>query len=292
MNIEKDIYPFQPKRAQINGHSMSYIDEGQGPTVVMVHGNPTWSLLFRNVVNSLKKNFRTIALDHIGCGLSDKPQQYNYRLADHIDNLEGLVEHLGLNKFSLIMHDWGGAIGMGYAVRHPECITSLTLSNTAAFTSKKIPFRISICRTPFLGPLMIRGANLFARAAIHMTVSTPLESRLAGHYLSPYDSWQNRIAIMRFVEDIPMNPAHPSWQTLKNIEDNLTLFSKTPVLLVWGGKDFCFTPHFMKRFQKIFPQAECRLFVNAGHYVYEDAHGEIEPVIESFLNRSIKETNG
>ncbi len=288
MNINKDIYPFQPKRLKINDHSMSYIDEGKGPPVVMVHGNPTWSLLFRNLVTSLKNDYRTIAPDHIGCGLSDKPQEYGYRLLDHINNLERLIDHLGLKKFSLVMHDWGGAIGMGYAVRHPERIASLTLCNTSAFCSKRMPLRISLCRTPLLGPLLIRGANLFAGAAIHMAVKKPLDRRIADLYLAPYDSWQNRLAIMRFVEDIPMKPSHPSWQTLKNIEDNLALFNRTPVLLSWGAKDFCFTTHFMKRFQEIFPQAESRLFEKAGHYVFEDAHGKIEPAILDFLNRTVK----
>ncbi len=292
MNIDKDIYSFQPKTAKINGHTMSYVDEGQGHAVVMIHGNPTWSLLFRNVISTLKTNYRTIALDHIGCGLSDKPQNFGYRLEDHISNLACLIQHLQLEKVSLIMHDWGGAIGMGYAVRHPERVTSLTLSNTAAFASKQIPFRISICRTPFLGPLMIQGANLFARAAIHMTVSKPLDNKLANMYLAPYDSWSNRIAIMRFVEDIPMDPAHPSWQTIKDIEERLSLFKETPVQLVWGGKDFCFTPHFMNRFQEIFPQAESHLFEDAGHYVYEDAHGQIESVIETFLNKFVNVQHG
>ena len=137
----------------------------------MLHGNPSWSYYYRNLANLLKSSYRVIVPDHIGCGLSDKPQDYPYRLKNHIDNIESLVTHLNVEKCSLVVHDWGGAIGMGYAVRHPDAIDSLIILNTAAFRSQKIPWRIKICRTPLLGPLLIRGFNAFAGAAVFMAVT-------------------------------------------------------------------------------------------------------------------------
>ena len=134
-------YPFKPKRIKINGQNLSCIDEGQGNTVIMLHGNPTWSFMYRNLVDELRKNYRVVVPDHLGCGLSDKPQDHDYTLANHIDNLAGLIEQLGIDRFSLVVHDWGGAIGMGYAVKHPERIESLVIMNTGAFRSKHMPWR-------------------------------------------------------------------------------------------------------------------------------------------------------
>jgi pimeloyl-ACP methyl ester carboxylesterase len=283
----KHLYPFTPRRIEVNGHHLAVVDEGQGPTVVLLHGNPTWSFLYRHLINALKDNYRVLAVDHLGCGNSDKPQEYPYRLVDHIDNLEGLLEQLDINRASLVMHDWGGAIGMGYATRHPERISALVLCNTAAFRSSKMPLRIRLCRIPFLGPLGVRGANLFARAALHMAVTRPMDPATRAGYLAPYDSWQHRVAIHRFVEDIPMDPAHPSWPTLLQIEQRLNQFRNTPVLLAWGAKDFCFTTDFLKKWQTLYPQAESVCYDDAGHYLFEDAHHRVEPRILEFLDQAL-----
>lgn len=277
-------YPFTPKRCTIDGHSLSYIDEGQGRTVVMLHGNPTWSFYYRNLALLLRKKYRVIVPDHLGCGFSDKPQNYPYRLINHIDNLEKLLDAIKTEKVTLIMHDWGGAIGMGYAVRHRERIESLVVSNTAAFRSRNIPFRIRICRMPVLGPFLVRELNLFSRAAVTMAVSKRLTPEIARGYLAPYDSWENRIAIQRFVEDIPLSTKHPSWPTLLGIEGGLKYFASTPVLLLWGGRDFCFNRYFFEEWKRRFPLARSCYFKDAGHYLLEDAFQEVSPVVSGFLS--------
>lgn len=276
-------YPFAPKRLALDGHGLSYIDEGAGNVVVMLHGNPTWSFFYRKLVMLLKDSHRVIVPDHLGCGLSDKPQNYPYRLKNHIDNLEALLASLDVGKITLIMHDWGGAIGMGYAARHPERIRALVVMNTAAFRSKRLPWRIRICRTPMLGPLLVRGLNAFARAAIFMAVAKPLPAEVAQGYLAPYDSWANRIAIMRFIEDIPLSESHPSWKTLLEIEAGLEHFRDTPMLLLWGGRDFCFTRAFFNSWRERFPAAAWEYFPRAGHYLLEDAFPAVGPSIASFL---------
>ncbi len=278
-------YPFAPSICKLAGGKLSYIDIGEGPVVVMLHGNPTWSFYYRNLANLLKDTYRVIVPDHLGCGLSDKPQDYPYRLTDHIDNLQFLLQSLDITTCSLIVHDWGGAIGMGYAARFPQYIQSLVFLNTAAFPSKRIPWRIRLCRTPLLGPLLIRGFNAFAAAAVHMAVTKKLPGHVAEGYLLPYNTWENRIATLRFVQDIPLNENHPSWTTLLEIEKGLSLFRQTPMLIAWGGKDFCFNDHFYREWQQRFPQAECHYFADAGHYVLEDAFDRIAPLVLDFLGR-------
>ncbi|MBU0674684.1 MAG: alpha/beta fold hydrolase [Proteobacteria bacterium] len=277
-------YPFQPKTYLVeDGHRMSYLDEGQGKVIVMVHGNPTWSFFYRNLILLLKDRYRIIVPDHLGCGLSDKPRDYPYRLNNHVENLDRLLAHLKIDRHSMVVHDWGGAIGFGYAERYPERIESLMILNTAAFRSQRIPFRIKICRIPFLGPILVRGLNGFVRAALMMAVTKRLPKKVRQGYLDPYDSWAHRVAIQRFIEDIPLGAAHPSWKMLKKVEAGLSQFRNRPVLILWGGKDFCFNDHFFKEWQKRFPEARCIYMENAGHYVLEDAGQEVDHLINSFF---------
>ena len=277
-------YPFSPCSHQLpDGNTLSYLDVGQGPVVVMLHGNPSWSFFYRNLAALLQQKYRVIAPDHLGCGLSDKPQDYAYCLENHIANLEHLLGTLRLKKLTLVVHDWGGAIGMGYAARHVEQITSLVIFNTSAFRSSKIPWRIRICRTPLLGALLIRGLNAFAGAAIHMAVAKRMPDEIASGYLLPYNSWKNRIATLRFVQDIPLSAKDPSWRTLTEIEQGLALFKQTPMLICWGGRDFCFNDHFYGEWRARFPEAQCHYFEDAGHYLLEDAFDRVGPLVAKFL---------
>ena len=283
---DKTIYPFIARKISINGYNLSFLDQGKGKIIVMLHGNPTWSFYFRNLVNLLQSDYRVIVPDHMGCGFSDKPQNYPYTLKTHIDNLEKLLARLGIEKFSLVLHDWGGAIGMGLAVRYPERVESIVVLNTAAFLSRKIPLRISICRIPLLGDLIVRGFNGFARGALSMAVTSKMAPAVASGFLEPYDSWANRVALLRFVQDIPMKPGHPSWQSLMEIEKGLPRFQKTPMLILWGGRDFCFNRHFFEEWLQRFPSAESHFFPDAGHYVLEDAFDQLAPLTVKFFNRT------
>jgi len=279
-------YPFQPCRLVVDGHSLAYLDEGQGPAVVMVHGNPSWSYLYRNLVSGLRGRYRCIVPDHLGCGFSDKPAESPYRLKNHVDNLERLLEALGVERCILVVHDWGGAIGMSWAGRHPERVAGVVVLNTAAFRSPRLPLRIAICRWPVLGSLLVRGLNGFARAATFMAVTRPMRPEIAAGFLAPYNNWRNRIAVHRFVEDIPMDAQHPSWETLVGIEASLTHLQHCPMLLCWGGRDFCFNDTFFEEWRRRFPRAEAHYFPEAGHYVLEDGLADIQPLIEGFLART------
>lgn len=278
-------YPFSSRFLQTPHGRMHYIDEGAGPVVLLMHGNPTWSYFYRHVISHLSTSFRVIAPDHLGCGLSDKPVDYDYCLANHIKNISYLVDHLSLSRFSMVVHDWGGAIGLGYGVDHPATIDKLVILNTAAFRSTRIPFRIRICRWPLIGELIVRGCNGFAWPATRMAVTTPLAKEVAAAYLAPYHSWRNRIGVYRFVRDIPLTEDHPSYQTLAAIESKLPTLAdrRTPMLIIWGGRDFCFNDHFFQQWRTRFPAAQAHYLDHAGHYLLEDAHGSVEPLIKSFL---------
>lgn len=278
-------YPFASHFLDLEGHRYHYLDEGEGETLLFVHGNPTWSFAWRHLVRELSPAYRTIAIDHIGCGFSDKPQDYGYTLENHIGNLVRFIEALDLNQITLIAHDWGGAIGLGAAAKRPERFSRFVLMNTAAFRSNRIPWRIAACRVPVLGPLAVRGLNLFSLAATWMAVNNRkrMTKEVRQGFLAPYNSWANRVAVLRFVQDIPLKPSHPSYQTLLEVEEGLSTFQASPMKLIWGMQDWCFTPAFLREFQQRFPHADVTEIEDAGHYVFEDAREELPGLIREFL---------
>ena len=282
-----EIYPFKQNRVRLAcGYEMNYVDEGEGHPVLMIHGNPTWSFLYRELIKALRPGFRCIAPDHIGCGLSDKPTSaYRFKLDQRIRDLEDFVDGLGLERFDLVVHDWGGAIGVGMALSRLKNLRRLAILNTAAFVDSRIPRRISLCRAPLLGKLIVQGFNGFASPATRMAVARkPLGNAVKEGYLFPYDSWANRRAVYEFVKDIPMHVSHPSFNRLLEIENGLLQLREKPVALFWGGKDFCFTDHFMDRWKRFLPQATAIHYADAGHYLLEDEGEKICSAIEEFVS--------
>ncbi|MDR1591101.1 MAG: alpha/beta fold hydrolase [Puniceicoccales bacterium] len=285
----REIYPFKNHFLDVgNGNRIHYVDEGEGDAVVMFHGNPTWSFYYRHLIRELRSTFRCIAIDHMGCGLSDKPQNYPYQLANHIANARKVIEYLKLGHFHFVMHDWGCPVAMAIAERWPERIESLTIMNGAAFHSPHVPFRIALCKLPIIGDLLIRGLNAFVLGANFMATSKSLNSITAKGYAFPYNSWKNRVALKKFVADIPLNSQHPSWETLKQIEDGLFLLSQKKILILWGDRDFCFTDRFLQEWKNFFSGAHVVRFENAGHYVLEDARDEAIAAVRGFMVRAKK----
>ena len=284
MNQEalKNEYPFETKSIDINGLKYSYVDEGQGEVLLMVHGNPTWSYFYRDLIKHFSKTHRCIAVDHIGCGFSDKPQDYDYTLENHISNLNTLVGKLDLKNITLLVHDWGGAIGMGTAALNPGNFKKFVIFNTAAFRSIDIPFRINLCRIPVLGKLAVRGFNAFAGSATFMTTVTPLKKEIKENFIAPYSNWKDRIATHEFVLDIPLKSSHRSYPALCKVEEGLSNFDDSQFRILWGTHDFCFNDKFLQKWKKHKPKAEVTEF-NAGHYLLEDKKDEIIPEIEKFF---------
>lgn len=280
----EDVYPFRSHWLQSGAGVLHYVDEGSGPVLLMSHGNPTWSFAWRRLITDLSRDYRVIAVDHLGCGFSERPAgRTALTLAAHIDHLGALLKALDLQQVTLFGHDWGGAIGMGCAADQPERFGRFVLMNTAAFRSRQIPLRIAACRIPLLGRLGVRGLNLFVRMALRMAVTRPLEESARRGLVAPWDSWQNRAAVHEFVRDIPLRASHRSYQTLVRVEQGLSRFREHPMLLVWGMQDWCFTPRFFNEFCQRFPQAEQFPLPDAGHYVFEDAHERILPRVRQFL---------
>lgn len=287
-------YPFAHHYHSINGLRLHYLDEGdqQADNIVMLHGNPSWSFYYRRLVSALCSDYRCLVPDHIGMGLSDKPTQADYRhtLDQRVDDLEALLEHLNItDNITLVLHDWGGMIGMAYAMRHPQSLKRLVVLNSAAFhlpAGKTIPWQLRLSRVPLLGAMLNQGCNIFARAAIRLCVTrAPLSSQIAAAYLAPYDSWANRCAMQKFITDIPLQQGEPAYQTVDQVDRTLKQFSDIPILICWGMRDFVFDKDFLAQWQIRFPHAEVHSFADAGHYVLEDAADEIIPIVQRFLQR-------
>jgi cis-3-alkyl-4-acyloxetan-2-one decarboxylase len=279
-------YPFASHYLEVQpGIRMHYLDEGpkDAPVLVCLHGNPTWSFYWRKLAASLRDSMRVIVPDHVGCGMSDRPQDWSYRLADHIDNVQKLLAHLGIKKFSLAVHDWGGAIGMGVATERPDDVEKLIVTNTAAFRSTDIPPSIASVRIPVFGRIAVLQFNAFAGAATFRAVERPLSRTAKAGLLAPYGTPHDRIATLRFVEDIPMKESHPSWARLGRIEERLALLKDKPMMLLWGDKDFCFSPKFRARWQQLFPSAAVHAWDDVSHYVMEDAPDRVLPLARAFL---------
>lgn len=281
LGLEK-AYPFRSNFLQFGNHNLHYVDEGTGQPMLMLHGNPTWSFYYRNLIQTFSPKFRTIVPDHMGCGMSDKPQEYEYSLETHIQNAYRLIRFLDLKNIVLIVHDWGGAIGFGLVTRYPELFDRIVILNTAAYPDADIPKRINLLRQGKFGEWLTRKFNLFAWPATFMTTEKKLPKAIKEAYLLPYDSWENRVAVARFVQDIPMEKEHKTYQTMAEIESKLHTLSH-PKLILWGGKDFCFNQHFFERWLEIYPGASAHWYAKAGHYVLEDALEDVSGRIWEFV---------
>jgi haloalkane dehalogenase len=291
--VDQSLYPFAGHFFDAGGARLHYLDEGRGPPVVMVHGNPTWSFYYRDLVLRLRGRYRCIVPDHVGCGLSDKPDEsrYPYTLDRRVQDLTALLDHLRLDRdVTLVLHDWGGMIGSAWATRFPERVKRLVVLNAAAFplpAGKRLPLSLWVGRNTALGGVLIRGLNLFCRlAAEWCVVRRPLPPAVRRMYLAPYDSWANRVAVLRFVQTIPLKPGDPGYDIVAATERGLAQLRDRPVLICWGMRDFVFDHHFLTEWERHFPAAEVHRYEDAGHYILEDAGDEVGMRVEEFLERT------
>ena len=215
--------------------NLHYIDEGTGEPLVMVHGNPTWSFYFRHLVTTFSPRYRVVVPDHMGCGLSSRPAEktFAYTLESHVNNLEDFMDHLGLtSRVTLVLHDWGGMIGMACACRRPERIARIVLLNTGAFRfpeDKKLPWQLAfVKKTPVLPDMLIRGFNAFAFGATYLGTKKGLSREVRRGLTAPYNTWQNRLATLRFVQDIPASPADRSYALTSWVDEHIGTFKNHP----------------------------------------------------------------
>lgn len=300
------LYPFESRYSSMPyGMRLHYIDEGpegrliesggdgsdvqreSDPCILAVHGNPTWSFYYRALIEAMRPSHRSIALDHLGCGFSSKPQNYRYTLANHTDRLVEFIESVDLRRIVMVVHDWGGAIGLGAAIRCVDRMAGLVVLNTGAFVPPYIPLRIAACRLPLVGSWAIRYGNAFALAAARMAIHRLpcLDDVVADGLLAPYDTPANRVGIDSFVRDIPFSPLHPTYGVLQNLELQLPKLRHLPIRLVWGMKDWCFRPECLRRFQSVWPDAVTEELRDVGHYVMEEAFESVIGQVRDVLTQ-------
>lgn len=292
-------YDFASHRFEVRpGIRMHYLDEGprDGEVVLALHGNPSWSYYWRHLVRGLRDRYRVVVPDHVGMGLSDKPDddrdalpRYDYTLQSRVDDLQALLEHLGIDgPLTLAVHDWGGMIGFGWALERMPRVRRLVVLNTAAFpmpAGKPVPWQIALGRDYNIGELVIRGFNAFSAGASWLGVERRMPRAVRRAYVAPYDSWASRISTVRFMQDIPLRPGDRAWPLVEASGQRLREYADRPAFIGWGLKDFVFDRDFLARFRSDWPQAEVHAFEDAGHYVLEDRHEVLVPAIRDFLDR-------
>jgi cis-3-alkyl-4-acyloxetan-2-one decarboxylase len=287
-------WPFRPRWFDSPDGQMHYIDEGprDGRPVVLVHGNPTRGFVYRNFVGPLAAaGHRVIAPDHLGFGRSDKPPGAGrYQIQRHIGRLDALLESLDLRRATVVPQDWGGPIGLSWAVAHPERVERLFILNTFAHRPPwkvPIPLPLRLFRAPGTGELMVLGLNMFVRGFLFragVTHPERLTAQVRSAYLVPHPDWASRAAMLAFPRAIPAGPEGPVSDLAGRLEDGLQLhFAGRPVAIAWGMKDPAFTERWLGLWLRTFPRADVLRLPDAGHYLQEDAHELIVPALLRFL---------
>ncbi|MFC3282546.1 alpha/beta fold hydrolase [Litchfieldella rifensis] len=286
--LDRSEFPFAPHYLQLAAGRMHYVDEGSGEPVVLLHGNPTWSFLYRHLIKQLRSTHRCIAPDYLGFGLSDKPADWSYKPKDHAANLTRLIETLGLDGITLVMQDWGGPIGLSYALSHPRNVSRLILINTWAW-----PVNHNVHYIAFsafmggpIGRLLIRRGNVFARVLLRQAFGdkTRLSRQAHAHYLHPLDSPKDRKGCLVFPKEILGSSAWLAelWQEISVLRDK-------PVLLVWGMKDIAFREKELQRWQQTFPHHRVVRLPSVGHFVPEEAPERLSEAVTRFLHEGVDE---
>ncbi len=267
--LDRDLYPFAPHTFETEYGKMRYVDEGNGPPIVLVHGTPTWSFLWRGLIRTLAKTHRVVAPDHLGFGLSDKPPGAPYRPEDQATRLEALIKHLGLRDIVLVVHDFGGPIGLSYATEHSANVRALVLYNTWLWSQADDPAAVRASRLlgGSLGRFLYTRFNLSPRVLLPTLFADRLKLTRAvhRHYLCPFPNARSRYA--------PAVLAHEligSSMWFDNLWNRRAVLADKPALLVWGEKDRAFGLQDLQRWQEALPRAETALYPEAGHFVQEE----------------------
>lgn len=280
--IDRNEYPFESRYFEVPAGRLHYVDEGAGCPIVMVHGNPTWSFLYRYLIKQLQPRYRCIAMDHIGFGLSDKPMDWSYLPEDHAKNLTALIDNLELSNITLVLQDWGGPIGLSYAVAHPEKVARIVFMNTWAWPVNRDCYYVAF--SGFMGGpvgrMLIRRYNFFAQVVLRRAFGdrSKLSKDVHMHYLRPLEAPQDRKGCMVFPKQIV---ASTPW--LEQIWGGISVLNGKPKLFVWGMKDIAFRDKELRRWEQTFPEARYLRLEGVGHFVQEEASNELAEAIIPFL---------
>ncbi|MGH2723870.1 MAG: alpha/beta fold hydrolase [Actinomycetota bacterium] len=280
-------FPFEPRYRRVaDDVRLHYVDEGEGQPVLLLHGNPTWSYLYRRFIPPLAEaGFRAVAPDHMGFGRSDRPPGHaRYTMRSHVQNLVGFIRGLDLREVTLVMQDWGGPIGFGAAVEEPDRIARLVIMNTGVgvFPSgTPMPFHEPF-RQKGLGELLALGSNLFVEAmfgGMRPESATPL---VAEAYRAPFPDYYSRVPILAFVRDVPIGHEHPTAPYMHEVAEQVPGLRR-PTLVVWGMRDRTFPPFLLEVWRQIYPHAQVLELPEARHYLQEDEPEAITDRLIAFL---------
>lgn len=282
--------PFARRDVVVEAVRVSVVDDGPRgarETLLFLHGNPAWSFLWRRFLAAGKEaSRRVVAPDLAGFGLSDKPRDAAYHtLERHVANLDAVATELDLRDLTLVLHDWGGPIGLGFAVRRPERVKRIVLANTVAFAPKKqrpLSRWHAFMAAP-LGQFLGVRANLVARSAFRFGTRVPLPRDVREAYLWPMRDPGGRVAAAALVRMVPDGPLHPAAGTLRAIELGYARLQDKPVLVLWADRDPVMGPKLAERWLQAFPKAEVRHVAPAGHFWQEDAPGAFLPHVLGFV---------
>jgi pimeloyl-ACP methyl ester carboxylesterase len=291
------LWPHQPQWFLTrSGYQLHYIDEGprEAPAVVLLHGNPTWGFLYRNFIPPLiGAGYRVVAPDHLGFGRSDKPTDRGaYEIAAHADRLTQLLDNLDLRDVTVVPQDWGGPIGLPWAAANPGRVAGLFILNTAAHVPVeewKVPLILKLFRMPGVGDVMVKGLNLFHHGFLFragIIDRSRLTPAVRGAYLAPHRRWSERTGVLEFPRAIPTSPTQEPWHSFAAALENRmeTHLRDKPTHIVWAMKDPGFRPDTIDdMWLRTFPSADVTRLEEAGHYLQEDAHELIVPLLLAFL---------
>ena len=283
--VDHTAYPFRSRFFDARDGRMHYVDEGDGPPLVLVHGTPTWSFLYRHLIASLSRSFRVIAVDHLGFGLSEKPEHAPYRPEDHARRLTALIDHLALSDITLVVHDVGGPIGLSYAIERPENIRALVLFNTWMWSLAGDPRveRASRLAAGPLGRLLYRRLNASPRWLMPLVYGdrTRLTPEIHAHYVKPFATAAERTAPWMLARELA---GSADWYD--SLWARRRALSSKPSLLLWGMKDPTFGIDALARWREALPGAELEEYSDAGHFVPEEIGLALVSRIASFARRS------
>ncbi|HRF77003.1 MAG TPA: alpha/beta fold hydrolase [Chitinophagales bacterium] len=275
-------YPFKHHYFNVNDTTMHYVDEGEGEVILFVHGTPSWSFEFRNVIKFLSKKYRCIALDHIGFGLSEKPAKYDYTVQNHTASLLKLITHLQLNQFTMLVHDFGGIIGLAAAEQIPEKIKRLIILNTWCRSIQDEPEykKMKVILGSPLMPLLYRYLNFSAKYILPAAFGerSRLTPEIHQHFLRPFSKASERNGTIAFAKSLLRDQDYYA-----SIGKKLTILKDKPVLIIWGMKDEFITEKHLLWMQEQFPGSKVVRYDDAGHFVLEEKSVVAGPVIAEFM---------
>lgn len=287
--LNRDEYPFNSNYVEINGVNMHYIDEGSGPVILFIHGTPSWSFDFRKIIKNLSANYRCIAIDHVGFGLSDKPREYDHSSKNHAANLENLLNHLNILKYTMVVHDFGGPIGLSLAIKNPDKVQKLIILNSWLWNTESEPEYKSLrkfIKTSIASFLYIY-LNFSARFLLPGSFGkNKLRKEIRRQYVGPFRNSSERYGPLGFAKALIKDQEWfgKLWSEVNNIKHKPTLF-------IWGMADKFVGPKYLERFENTFVNSKSIRLDDVGHFPQEEAPAQVLSSIVKFLevkNRNLK----